>query len=161
MFISIPEHPRYEINSSGVIRDAKSKKIKSQYIGSTGYYMVSFSYNNKSKPQRVHRLLANTFIPNPQNLPEVNHVDGDKLNNELSNLEWVTHRENMSHAFRIGLANNSGTKNGMSKLSESDIPGIRKLILDGVSQYKIAKLYNVSRSAILNIKVRGSWSHVK
>ena len=62
----------------GIIRDAETKKIKSQYIGVTGYYMVSFSYNNKTKPQRVHRLLAPTYLPNPLNFPEINHIDGIK-----------------------------------------------------------------------------------
>ena len=61
--------------------------------------MISVSINNKSKPYRVHRLLANNFIENPKKLKEVNHIDGNKLNNDLSNLEWVSHFGNMQHAF--------------------------------------------------------------
>ena len=108
MFYEIPSHPRYEISKIGIIRNRETKAIKSQYVGSTGYYMVSFSYAGKSKPQRVHRLLGITFIDNPENLPEINHIDGDKLNYKLSNLEWVTHAENMKHAFNTELANNIG-----------------------------------------------------
>lgn len=160
MFTAIKDHPRYEISNTGIIRNKENKKLKSQYIGSTGYYMVSFSYNNKSKPQRVHRLLALTFIPNPKNLPEVNHIDGDKLNNNLTNLEWTTHHENMSHAFRIGLANNTGVRNGQTKLNEIQVTEIKSLLKQGLSQYKIAEMFNVSRSCILGIKLGKLWKHV-
>lgn len=154
--------PDFEISQQGSIRNILSKRIKGQYVGGTGYYMISVSKKNKSKPYRVHRLLAETFIENTENKPEVNHKDGNKLNNELSNLEWVTHKENMSHAFRIGLANNTGIKNGMSKLNEAKVRKIKKMLADGISQYKIAKkIGGISRSAIMNIKNRGQWSHVK
>ena len=66
----------------------------------------------------------------------------------------------MRHAFKNGLANNTGEKNGMAKLKESDIPIIRQLLRDGISQYKIAERFNVSRSAIENIKVRNDWNHI-
>ena len=162
MYKTIKNHPKYEINENGIIRDKATLKIKSQYIGSTGYYMVSFSYNNKSKPQRVHRLLANTFISNPENKPEVNHKDGNKLNNNLTNLEWSTHKENMKHAFSNGLANNTGIKNGMSKLTEEQVKEIKRLLNEGkLSQYKIAKkIGGISRSAVMNIKNRNQWKHI-
>lgn len=124
--------------------------------------MVSLSDKNKSKPRRVHRLKAIAFIPNPQNLREVNHDDGDKLNNDLSNLYWATHKENMEHAFRIGLANNTGVKNGMSKLTEQKVRKIKRMLADGISQYKIAETVGgISRSAVMNIKNRGQWKHIK
>lgn len=160
-FFILKEYPNYKISEDGTIISLYTGKTKSQHVGSTGYYMVSLSHEGKSRPQRVHRLLASMFISNPEKKPEVNHVDGNKLNNSLDNLEWVTHEENMRHAFSTGLANNTGSKNGLSKLKEKDIPIIRQLLTDGVSQYKIAREFNVSRSAILNIKIRGAWSHVK
>lgn len=161
MFYPVKDHPRYEISKCGVIRNAITKAIKSQYVGSTGYYMVSFSYKNKSKPNRVHRLLAINFIANPEGLPEVNHIDGDKLNYSLLNLEWVTHAENMKHAFTEGLANNTGEKNGQSKLKEDQVKEIKILLTDGnLSQYKIAALFGVSRSCILGIKLGRLWAHV-
>ena len=68
--------------------------------------------------------------------------DGNKLNNDLLNLEWVTHLENMIHAVNTGLMNNKGENNGMSKLKYSDIPLIKKLLNNGISQYKISKQYS-------------------
>ena len=161
-FVNIKDHPRYEINKDGVIRNKQNKKVKAQYVGSTGYYMVSFSYKNKSNPHRVHRLLATTFIKNPLNAPHVNHIDGDKLNNKLSNLEWVTHAENMKHAFDNKLANNTGENNGQSKLTEKQVIEIKTLLNNGnLSQYKIAKLYGVSRSCVLGINTGRLWQHIK
>jgi len=159
-FTTVKGHPRYEISRNGTIRNRENLKIKSQYVGSTGYYMVSFSYNNKSKPQRVHRLLATTFKPNPENKPNINHLDGNKLNNDLNNLEWCTHAENMRHAFRTGLANNTGIKNGMAKLNPASARKIKQLLSEGVSQQKIADQFNVSRSCILKINLNKTWKHV-
>ncbi len=157
MFQQLKEDSRFEISQSGIIRNVKTKSIKSQYVSDTGYYMITISKNNKSKPYRVHRLLANNFIENPKKLKEVNHIDGNKLNNDLSNLEWVSHFGNMQHAFSTGLANNTGVKNGMAKLNESKVCEIKELLKQGISQYKIATKYNVSRSAILKIHLNKTW----
>jgi hypothetical protein len=62
---------------------------------------ISIYKNGKRKSEKVHRLLAQSFIPNPENKPQVNHIDGDKSNNKLSNIEWCTAKENIQHAFRI------------------------------------------------------------
>ena len=97
----------YSISSNGeVISDRYGKTLKQD--PSTGYYQVSFSVgsdNDKNKIKRVnvHRILIETFIPNPQCKPCANHKDGNKLNNNLSNLEWVTHQENSDHALELGL----------------------------------------------------------
>ena len=72
-------------------------------LSTTGYYVVSLSRNGKEKKCRIHRLVAETFIPNPENKSQVNHIDGNKLNNHISNLEWATPKENVRHAVDNGL----------------------------------------------------------
>lgn len=163
MFYQISEHPNYEISKDGIIRITKNLHIKSQYISSTGYYMVTLTCGlRKQKPRRVHRLLAQTFIPNPGNLPEINHKDGNKLNNKLNNLEWSTHLDNVRHAFRLGLVNNTGQNNASNKLTPFEVKKIKKMLLDGVSQQKIAdKIGKVSRSTILKIHLGITWKHVQ
>lgn len=114
----------YEINKNGDIRSkdrtitdkiGRTRTWKGQMlnpdIAPNGYYRVTFSVNRKRKQVYVHRLLAKYFIPNPNNLPQVNHLDGDKLNNKIENLEWVTAQENTIHAYKNGLINlNYGDK---------------------------------------------------
>ena len=159
-FKTISEYPMYEISKNGIIRNRETKKIKSQYVGSTGYYMCTLTKDKKHKPKRVHRLLAELFIPNPNNELFINHIDGNKLNNSISNLEWCSHSYNMKHAFRTGLINNTGEKNGMSKLNEEKVKEIKILLSNKVSQYKIAELFNISRSAVLKINLKQTWAHV-
>jgi len=159
-FIAISSEPNYEISKEGIIRVINTKKIKSQYVSSTGYYIISISHNNKSKPHRVHRLLAETFLKNPQNKPEINHKDGNKLNNNISNLEYCTHAENMKHAFKNGLVNNTGIKNGRAKLNNNKVRKIRAMLKDGISQQKIANEFQISRGAILKINLGKTWKHI-
>lgn len=84
-------------------------KIKnvSEYKSRGGYCGVTLYKNNVGKSYRVHRLVAQAFIPNPENKPEVNHKDGNKKNNCVDNLEWVTGKENTIHAWNTGLTNNT------------------------------------------------------
>jgi len=159
-FTTLKDFPNYEISLNGAIRHKVSKQIKSQYIGSTGYWMVSLWMNNRSYPQRVHRLLAITFLSNPDALPEVNHKDGNKLNYSIENLEWTTHDGNMKHAFKTGLANNTGENNGQSILSAEKVREIKQL-KGKLSQYKIADKFGVSRSCIQGIFGGRLWKHIQ
>lgn len=87
---------------SGGVKRIKERILKIA-LGTSGYYIVGIAINGKNTTKTVHRLIAKTFIDNPENKPEVNHKDGNKLNNNLSNLEWSTVSENRYHAFRTGL----------------------------------------------------------
>ena len=98
----------YEVSNLGRVRSMKRYKgvvgrIMPQTIQRTGYYAVTFHMNNKAYCRKVHRLVIEAFTPNPDNLPTINHIDGNKLNNHVSNLEWCTYQENMQHAVRTGL----------------------------------------------------------
>lgn len=108
LWVPVPRYEGiYEINKQGQIRSLKKKNngyIMNQRIDRAGYYTVRLMKSDvKSSTQYVHRLLGLAFIDNPGNKCCINHIDGNKLNNDLSNLEWVTMAENMQHAYNTGL----------------------------------------------------------
>ncbi len=126
------------------------------------YLMVALCKKGLLVDKTVHRLIALTFIPNPNNKPEVNHKDCNKRNNKASNLEWVTRKENAIHAVINGMfPKRLGEKVGTAKLTDKKILKIFKRIEKGETQRSIAKQYQVSESLISMIKNRKIWGHVK
>lgn len=123
-----------------------------------GYLKVTLSRNGESKKFYLHRLVAIQFIENLSNLPQVNHIDGNKLNNSVTNLEWCTKSENQNHAVRTGLMQ-KGQDRPSAKLTESQVLEIYKL--KGVLKAQdIADKYRVSKNTI-NCILRGSkWSYL-
>lgn len=94
---TIKEFPKYEINKEGDIRNKSTLKSLSQNLGTKGYYQVNIG----NTCRKVHRLLAETFIENVNNLETVNHIDGNKVNNSLSNLEWMSRQDNVRHSREV------------------------------------------------------------
>ena len=88
----------YEISNTGIIRNIHTGKIVKPGADHKGYLRARLSFKNVKKSARIHRMVAIAFISNPGNLPQVNHKDGNKLNNHASNLEWIENHENMRHA---------------------------------------------------------------
>ena len=97
------EKLNYEVSKEGVVRNIITQKIIKGSKSSSGYKMVSLHTQNGRVTKQVHRLVAINFIDNPENKPQVNHIDGNKLNNNVNNLEWVTGKENMKHALDTGI----------------------------------------------------------
>lgn len=93
---------RTQIDTMGRKRSWKGKILKPD-IAPNGYYRITLAVNGKKKQAYLHRLLATHFLENPNNLPQVNHKDGNKLNNDLNNLEWVSVQDNVIHAYKNGL----------------------------------------------------------
>ena len=87
----------YKLYHDGVMR----KAAISNSGGENRYQRLTLSNQGKTTYLYVHRLVAEAFIPNPNNLPEVNHIDGNTQNNSVSNLEWCTHQQNVQHAFKV------------------------------------------------------------
>lgn len=120
----------YFISNYGRLRGRSGRIIKSYLNKRAGYYMICIhpnGRNGKSKCLKIHRLVAEAYVLNPNNYLEVNHIDGNKLNNKADNLEWCTPSENRRHAFRLGLAKaKRGWYNKQSKLTEQDVDYIRK-----------------------------------
>lgn len=111
MWKRIAGYENYIVSSNGVIQNVKTNKILKPSFDKKGYLEVWLSLNGKPKKFSVHRLVASAFIPNPENKTQVNHIDGDKSNNNLSNLEWVTNQENILHSFRtLGRKHSGGRK---------------------------------------------------
>ena len=112
IWIAIENLP-YEISNFGNVRrklDAKYKYknrlyVKS-YINNKGYVCYNLYMEGKVYKRQLHKLIATAFIPNPDNLPEINHIDGNPLNNSIENLEWCTHQYNMQHSWDTGLHKN-------------------------------------------------------
>lgn len=141
---------------------AKSKQLKAALY--QGYYKVALCTNRKLKSFYVHKLVAITFIGPKIDGKEINHIDGNKINNSVLNLEWCSRSENVQHAFDTGLAKaRKGSSNGNSKLKEDQILEIRNLWTSGnYMQKDIAKIFGVSTAHVKDIihKRRGVWSQI-
>lgn len=135
-----------------------NKFIKPVYY--LGYQRVRLWKDSTGKTLKVHRLVAQTFIPNPENKPQVNHINAIKDDNRVDNLEWCTCKENISHAIKNNLYyKNRGTNHKDNKLSISDVLSIRDMFNNsGLSERKIAKLFNVGKSSVRLIKLGKTWS---
>ena len=99
---TISDYPKYEVNIYGEIRNKKTKKVLKTHLDGDGYPRCCVWHKNKTKTLRVHRVVAMAFVPNPNNLPMVNHIDSDKANYDVDNLEWCTNQENLRKSTRIG-----------------------------------------------------------
>ena len=146
----------YKITKDGQIISLKNNKeyVIKGYIDKYGYKRVLLHVDGKRVKYFVHRLVASEYIPNPNNLSQVNHKDGNKLNNCVDNLEWVTPKENIHHAIRKGLR----TK-GNNKLTKEQVKEIRKLF-DFKSMKEISDMYNVSLSCIKHLHAGHTWNDI-
>ena len=151
---------RFEVSNTGKIRNKSNKHEYLLHKGGIGYLQICTSIHGVRKNIKAHKAVAETFIENPLGKPFINHIDGNKLNNNVSNLEWVTRQENLVHAKTHGLLEGQrqfGTKNPRCKLTDNEVMQIRELYQCGKSTKYLAKVFNVSNTHIrdiVNNKVR-------
>lgn len=153
----------YEISNLGRLmslnyRGSKYKHILKTNINKNGYEHVRLNVNKVGVNKKIHRLVSEAFIKNPENKPCINHKDSNKCNNNVNNLEWCTHSENTIHAFKnmkIPIIN--GENNQSSKLKNKHVIEIFKSL---ESHRKLAKEYGVTKSAITSIKSKKTWKEV-
>ena len=164
----------YQVSNTGKVKSLK-RSVK-HYTGSTrtvnerllkhtivnGYCHVDLSKYGKRERFLVHRLVASAFLKNPNRKPQVNHIDGNKINNNVNNLEWSTANENVLHGYRTGLTKPmTGSKNGHSKLSELEVIEIRNMYSKGRTQKELAEKFKVSTWTIQGIVENRTWNNVK
>ena len=137
-------YPKYEASELGRIRNAETKYILKPYLTNRGYNTVGFWVDGKKKRLSVHRLVAMTFMLNPDNLPEVNHINGIKTDNRSTNLEWASGSTNVAHAYSSGLHKTKLNSKMVLKISE-----YRKL---GKSLREVGRLLGVSHSTVWEIE---------
>jgi hypothetical protein len=156
----------YSLDIEGnVYSHKKDIKVKlAPCLGTNGYLYVNLWLFGKCSRESIHRLMAMTYLVFIKSL-QVNHINGIKLDNRLSNLEMVTRSDNAKHAFRLGLSKYTlmrGEDNKNSKLTTDDVYKIRKLVDSKTKcHWEIAAMYNVSRCLISIIGRRESWTHLK
>lgn len=167
----------YQVSNLGNVRslsrlDARGHSIKGKMLSTNvpikaGYPCVNLK-NGKHKRLAVpiHRLVAENFIPNNDDLPQVNHIDGNKMNNSVDNLEWVSCSDNIRHAVMNNLMPNhyyayNGETNPRCKLTDNQISEIRNLYSQGIKSPMLSKMFGVSKShicAIVKHKIRNKGS---
>lgn len=143
---------RTRLSKGGTIAKMQ-ERLLSQKTTWDGYKTLNLSQDSKKKHYSVHRLVAENFIPNPDNLPTVNHKDGDKSNNAVSNLEWASHSDQMNHAF----ANNLLERRGPPKFTKAFKKEIQEYISSNpeLSLNQVADLFGTSQRTVLRIKQEG------
>lgn len=155
----------YDISNYGHLMSYRrpNPRIHEPYIREKGYRMYKLSLNTVEKSFLAHRLVAEAFIPNPENKPYINHIDGNPNNNHISNLEWCTPMENVQHAIKTGLTNSTnrayGEQQGHARLTETKVINIRHC-RGAIGPRQLAVLYNVHKSTIQAIWYRRTWKHI-
>lgn len=163
----------YQVSNLGNVRSfltghkgfRKEPVLRSLSLTHDGYKRVRLLANGMDVTTRVHRLVAELFVPNPEGKETVNHIDGNKLNNRADNLEWADRHEQLEHAYKMGLKKAArGCDNYQSKLTPEQVQAIRadyKKHSRQFSSVKLGKKYGVSHRAILLIVKGETYRNVK
>ena len=166
IFKNVFEFENYQISTKGVLKKnlkyRKGREYQEIFLNPVtdkdGYYRTVLSNLNCKKNVIIHRLVAKAFIPNPENKPQVNHINGIKTDNRVENLEWCTAQENTIHSYKIRLQKPKKRElHNMSKLSECDISAIRKNECK-LSQRELGLIYGVCQAQISRIINFNRWS---
>jgi len=151
---------KYLVSNFGRIKSMPNKSWNSERILKPlkqTYCFIDLCKDAKVKKFTIHRIVAKAFILNNQYKPDVNHINGDKHDNRVENLEWVTKSENQKHAAKLGLINCKGSRNSQSKLTEDIVIAIFN---SNKRTSELSKEYNITQSTICDISKGRSWTHI-
>lgn len=150
----------YEVSSEGRVRNKRGHVLKAR-LSNCGYERVALSRNCAYTHLSVHRLVLTTFCGVPEPDIECRHLDGNRSNNRLANLQWGTRLENAQDRINHG-RQVRGSQVAIAKLNERKVQIIKWLLASGtMTQQKIAKLFGVNQTKISSINVGDTWRHVK
>lgn len=125
-----------------------------------GYLRYALTKEGKTKYLSAHRLVAQSFIPNIKDKPDVNHINGIKTDNRIENLEWCTGSENIKHNYVLGIMNQKGDKNNCAILTIEQVKEIKVKLLNGITPRQISEQYPIHRTSVYDIKKGRNWNHV-
>ena len=169
VYPNIPDElNRFEISTYGRLKNSSTQHIYKPNVLNSGYCSVRTTLGERNYKIHIliHKAVAYTFLDNADNLPEVNHIDGNKENNNVNNLEWCTSHENQQHKYDIGLFDKnliSGENNHMSKLTTKDVEYIRRNYIKGSRQFgarPMARKFSVSHPTIMSVIKYKTWTSV-
>ena len=160
----IPEFLNYAITKDGKVWSCNRNKWLKYDKSNKGYLRVTLCKNGKTKHKYIHRLILETYVGKCLKGMECRHLDGNKLNNELDNLQWGTHSDNAQDAMRhktYRTANQNGESNTQCKLTEQEVRMIVYMWKTGLyAQKEIANIYNISRRNVSHIVCKRTWKHI-
>lgn len=152
----------YLVGNYGSVYNKKTGRKRNPSTDKDGYFYLKLHNNGEEKFMRLNRLVALTFINNPNNLPVVNHLDGDKKNNYVENLEWTTVKENAIHSYENGLQKGAkGSKHSRAKFTDNQIIKVCEMLQSGVyTNLHISETTGVSVRTIQSVRSRYNWTHI-
>jgi len=153
---TIEGFPGYNISNHGRVKGKRVGFL--QHSIEKGYHRVGLSHERKIHTLAVYRLVAIHFLPPSHTTETVNHKDGDKDNNHVSNLEWNNREENNKHAYAMGLKNNTGENNPRSNFTQVQVDVIKEALSQGFRQTDIACYFNVNNTVINHINTGRTWT---
>lgn len=151
-------YENYFVTKEGIVFN-KHKKQLSPVNNGRGYLILNINIEGKRRCKAIHRIVAEAFIPNPNNLSEVNHLDGNRYNNNISNLEWITHGDNIKHSYKLQNRSAIGSSNANCKTEEIIVRDICEYLSKGFKASEVRD-FGYPYGLVRKIKSKQNWQHI-